>query len=440
MSATDDLERRLTAWLEAQAPMREPEALAGSVADAVGHTGRLPGWAIPERWIPMTLTLRPATVPRALIILLALAMLLGALIAGGMVTGSFRHAMVSVPDPTGLARNGLIAYSDLGDLWLVDEHGQGRRQLTSGPELDYPGAWSPDGSWLAYWSVRYAGDPSDAVARNRAQRVGHGLSIKLIRPGDGESRTIASGLDWSASGETGITWSPDGTRIAFDHRASTGTEAIEVVGLEGGPGMVLATTAVTPAWSPDGSVIAYTTARYFTDPDGAAANGFGVMSVPVGGGEPRPISRAHGNDAAFFWPQWSNDSRRVLFGAGDVYVAEADGAGETALTSTPDIESHPRWSPANDRIAFLRSGSAGHAVVVADADGTDEVVLGGVRPDPQPPVWSPDGRRLLVATRDEQGQPNGIAVLDAVSTDPAVTIAGSGVDGFGQAAWQRLAP
>jgi len=440
MNATDDLERRLTAWLGDQAPLREPDGLLDQVTHEVARSGRVPGWAIPERWIPVTLTLRLAAVPRALVILLCLALLMAALAAGGLVAGSFRQALASVPEPTGPARNGLIAYADLGDIWLVDQLGEGRRQLTSGPDLDYVGAWSPDGTWLAYWSVAYSGDPADPVARREAGRLGNDLSIRLIRPGDPEPRIIASGLRWGANGESSITWAPDSSAIAYDHRAASGAEVVEVASLDDGETRVLVTYAATPTWSPDGRTIAFVTNRFPLDPDGVRGSGFGLKTVPAAGGEPRPLSRARGNDEAFFWPQWSNDSRWVLYHAGDIFVASADGSGESAITSSPESESHPRWSPANDRIAFLRHGPDGTPVVITDADGSSEVVLDDVPASGQAPIWSPDGRRLLIGTEGEDGRPDGLVVLDLTSATPPLRIPAHAVDLRGHAAWQRLAP
>jgi Tol biopolymer transport system component len=440
MNQTDDLERRLAAWLGGQAPGREPDGLLDQVTRAVARTRRTPGWAIPERWIPVTMTLRLAAVPRALILLLGLALLLAALAAGGLVAGSLRDAMLSLPAPTGPARNGLIAYADLGDIWLADQLGEHRQQLTSGPDIDYVGAWSPDGTWLAYWSIAFDGDPADPIARNRARRQAGSVAIRLIHPGDAQPRTLASGLTWSSSDESALSWAPDSSALVYDYRASTGAEVIETRSIDGTPGRVLATYGVTPAWSPDGDTIAFVTNRFAADPDGVRGSGYGIETVAVAGGEPGPLSRARGNDEAFFRPQWSNDSSWILYHAGDIYVASADGSGESAVTSSPEAEWDPRWSPANDRIVFLRQAPDGMSVVLADADGTAEAVLGGLAASGQAPIWSPDGQRLLIGTHGEDGRPDGLAIVDVSGTTAPVQLAAQTVEMFGHAAWQRLAP
>ncbi|MEZ4596308.1 MAG: hypothetical protein R3C32_05360 [Chloroflexota bacterium] len=192
MIAPPDLQRRLSAFLDDEMSVAAPERLVSDALTATARTVRRPAWRIPERWIPMPVTLRLAIVPRALIYLLILSILLAMLAAGGLVVGSLQRAVSPAP-PTGVARNGLIAYSDLGDIWLVDERGEQRQQLTSGPDMDFTGAWSPDGTTLAYWSiVGYDGDPANESQRWSQGTSGNKLALRLISIDDPEPRTLAS--------------------------------------------------------------------------------------------------------------------------------------------------------------------------------------------------------------------------------------------------------
>jgi dipeptidyl aminopeptidase/acylaminoacyl peptidase len=60
-------------------------------------------------------------------------------------------------------------------------------------------------------------------------------------------------------------------------------------------------------------------------------------------------------------------------GAGDIYVMNADGTGQTRLTSDPGREIGPAWSPDGTRIAFLRfRDPTASAVYIMDADGSDQ--------------------------------------------------------------------
>jgi len=57
---------------------------------------------------------------------------------------------------------------------------------------------------------------------------------------------------------------------------------------------------------------------------------------------------------AAYWPAWSPDGTKLAFhgrrpGDGDgwdIYTINADGSGVTRLTLTPDAESQPAWSSA----------------------------------------------------------------------------------------------
>ena len=107
------------------------------------------------------------------------------------------------------------------------------------------------------------------------------------------------------------------------------------------------------------------------------------------------------------FPRWSPDGRRIVYaslrpraidacGQYDVFVMNADGSGQTRLTSTVDVDESPSsWSPDGSKILVTRGASTEAAVYVMNADGTGEVRLtdGGAA------VWSPDGREIIFARR-----------------------------------------
>ena len=105
MTARDEYDRHLSAWLAAEAPAREPEHLLGEVLARTARTRRRPAWRIPERWISMSaITSRVAPPPGVPWRAIALTALLIALIAGAvLVAGSLRHR---VAPPFGPAANG----------------------------------------------------------------------------------------------------------------------------------------------------------------------------------------------------------------------------------------------------------------------------------------------------------------------------------------------
>lgn len=447
MTTPNGLDPRLTDWLMAQAPNRAPDALLAEVRERAARTRRRPAWATSERWISMETRAQLGALPRMGVLLAILLSLL--LLATAIAFAAGTSPAPKLPPPYGPAANGLIAYGYLGDIWLIGEDGSDPQQLTSGPELDFTGVWSPDGTTLAYWSAEFDGDPTNV---NQVAAAGNGgdLSLKAISPGDPEPRTLATGLAWTGRGGIDIAWSPDSKQIAFGYRdvLDAGTlPRIDIVSLADGQRRPLVQNGVTPRWSPNGSAVAFVNLAYGTDPDGKATSQFGISVVPSDGGDPSPVSRVRGDDWSFLDPQWSSDGQRILFHAGtsftdDIYIAQADGTGETRVTDTTLTERFPSWSPANDRIVYYRAGpSDGSRLVLSAPDGTDEVVFDHTRTGYRMPVWSPDGMRVLGVISDGAGRYIGLTLFDAADAMPPVTIPMELPDLItGDPTWQRLAP
>jgi Tol biopolymer transport system component len=101
------------------------------------------------------------------------------------------------------------------------------------------------------------------------------------------------------------------------------------------------------------------------------------------------------NTAADIQPAWSPDGSRIAFASNrdgdyEIYAMQSDGSGQTRLTSDPADDLQPAWSADGTRIAFTRIDAFPHIQVV-DADGSDEVVLIS---EAREPAWSADGARL----------------------------------------------
>ena len=113
-------------------------------------------------------------------------------------------------------------------------------------------------------------------------------------------------------------------------------------------------------------------------------------------------------------PSWAPDGTRIAYestlgGKSHVWVMNADGSGQTELTSgTQDLG--PAWSPDGTQIAFARPSSNGWNLFVMNADGSGLHRVSDVFGND--PAWSPDGRRLAYNGLE------GIGVVGIDGSDP----------------------
>lgn len=164
-----------------------------------------------------------------------------------------------------------------------------------------------------------------------------------------------------------------------------------------------------PAWSPDGTMIAYE-----DDRDGGSPS---IYVMDADGGNPRRLTYTQSGD---YRPSWSPDGRYILFtsnrdGGTTLRVIGADGSGERSLVDADSelYDQYAAWSPDGARIAFEggRDGAQFVDIYLINADGSGEQRLTFGDGDNNQPAWSPDGRQIAF-TSDRDGVQN-IFIMDA---------------------------
>ena len=230
--------------------------------------------------------------------------------------------------------------------------------------------------------------PDRGQARNGSIAIVQGEAI-LIADADG---TNLRELVAPAVGATAIQWSPDGSRIAF--RTARQPSSIVVIDADGrhpvtvsGGGAVVANDQLS--WSPDGRQLVFSS----LEPSGggslyvAAVDGSGVRRL--GGG----TSTTQRSD-----PAWSPDGRWIAFvvtipggePARSLFVVHPSGGGERLVADPVRDETlfRPTWAPdaRRSRLLYVSRGD----VRIADLDTSrDALVWFGYWP-----TWSGDGSRV----------------------------------------------
>ena len=80
--------------------------------------------------------------------------------------------------------------------------------------------------------------------------------------------------------------------------------------------------------------------------------------------------------------------------ATDIYVMNANGSGEAALTTNPASDNAPAWSPDGTRIAFASTRDGNSEIYVMNADGSGQTRLTSNIANDGGPAWTPDGNRI----------------------------------------------
>jgi Tol biopolymer transport system component len=299
-------------------------------------------------------------------------------------------------------------------LWLIAPDGSDPRQLTDEVHVIWP-VWSPDRSQIAF----LAPDPDDPMGN---------VSLYRIAIDGSSPERLVDGV----SAHAAPAWSPDGARIAYTSFAGydpvyeTGSIGVRVVHVETGEETDLTGAeyplAFNPAWSPDGTDIAFIVKHqgigerpqhspgdvvvtelgqegFENVTDGAVRDVWSVSWSPAG--EHMLLYSLFGQT----WYEPPTTSIRLLHrGSGKL----------EQIAGIDERPTMPVWSPDGTRFAFTVEETS---IVLSDTlDNRQtievaEALSGEV-------TWSPDGQSLLLAPWDAD---TSSTVVDLAGAEPAVS-------------------
>jgi len=244
---------------------------------------------------------------------------------------------------------------------------------------------------------------STRIAYVKENRAGRDYQL-VVADADGEGEQIA------AHGKEPIispAWSPDGTKVAyvsFELRKPV----IYVQNLVTGQRTVVANergSNSAPSWSPDGTKLALALSK---------TGNTQIFIVNADGSGMRRLSNSNGIDTE---PQFSADGQSIYFtsdrsGGPQIYKMSVGGGQATRVTFKGSYNISPRVSSDGKTLAWISQREGGFSLYAMDLASGQELRLADGASEPS---FSPNGKYIMYATKG-----GGRVALAVVSVDGRV--------------------
>lgn len=188
-------------------------------------------------------------------------------------------------------------------------------------------------------------------------------------------------------------WAPWGTEIAFTtfKRGNPDLYLFDFSRVASYPFSTRPGLNTAPCYSPDGKWIACTLSR-----DGNAE----IYIVSRDAQTARRLTRNERIDSS---PSFSPTGREIAFtsdrsGSPQIFVMDVEGSNQRLLTLEGNYNDSPQWSPKGDKIVYASRHDAVFDIVVMDASGQNPIQITSGAGHNENPRWSADGRKLYFSS------------------------------------------
>jgi len=251
---------------------------------------------------------------------------------------------------------------------------------------------------------------------------------------------IADDIVYMLSGDRGIA----NSKVAYVHEKSDGSKEIAAMDYDGRNMTILTSNGsinLSPAWSPDGHKICYTSFKddnpnlYVLNlrtktqfrlsalrglnsapawsPDGSrlalTLSKDGNAEIYLLDVETKKLQRLTYNNGIDSSPSWAPSNREIAFtsdraGSPQVYLMDADGLNVRRLTFEGSYNDSPAWSPRGDKIAYVSRTDSGFDIYTIDVTGENIMRLTDSSSSNEDPCWSPNGFAIMFSSNREGGR------------------------------------
>ena len=211
-------------------------------------------------------------------------------------------------------------------------------------------------------------------------------------------------------------WSPDGKTLIFTSYRDGNPDVFTRDLFYGGEKKISHRKGINiaPDWSPDGKKIVLTLSQDDGNSD--------IYIINLDGKEIRRLTSDWANDVS---PCWSPDGRKISFvsdrsGSPQIYVMEVKTKKIRRLTFDGRYNTSPSWSPRGDKIAFAgRRGNIFDIYTInTDGGGLNQLTFNSG--SNESPSWSPNGRHIAFSSNKSGSKKIYIMLADG-SGERAVT-------------------